>query len=191
VKKKELTDLQQSILRKNRVRKHQTGPLKIKPNSSNDGIEIVDPGADLDGQLFRTFGTKDRDCANFLLSQIAQIHPDLNDTNATTIINACTPLLAGIGPRDELELMLAVQMLGIHSLSLEMIKRAAAPKATAESVNFAINRAVKLSKTFTAQIEALNKYRGKNEQKMIVEHVTVNKGGQAIVGNVEQGGGEG
>ena len=46
----------------------------------------------------------------------------------------------------------------------------------------------KLARTFTAQIEALKRYRTGGEQRMTVEHVTVNEGGQAIVGNVSHGG---
>ena len=42
----------------------------------------------------------------------------------------------------------------------------------------------KLSRTFMMQIEALNRYRGKGQQKMTVEHVHINSGGQAIIGNV-------
>jgi hypothetical protein len=34
------------------------------------------------------------------------------------------------------------------------------------------------------QIEALKRYRSTGEQKVTVEHVTVNEGGKAIVGNV-------
>ncbi len=47
----------------------------------------------------------------------------------------------------------------------------------------------KLARTFTTQVEALKRYRSKGEQRVIVEHVTVNEGGQAIVGSVETGGG--
>jgi hypothetical protein len=39
-------------------------------------------------------------------------------------------------------------------------------------------------RTFTAQVEALQRYRGKGQQKVTVEHVNVNAGGQAIVGAV-------
>ena len=49
----------------------------------------------------------------------------------------------------------------------------------------------KLARTFASQVEALKRYRSKGEQKMIVEHVTVNEGGQAIVGNVTAKGGGG
>jgi hypothetical protein len=41
----------------------------------------------------------------------------------------------------------------------------------------------KLARTFAAQVETLKRYRG-GEQTMRVESVTVNDGGQAIVGNV-------
>jgi hypothetical protein len=35
------------------------------------------------------------------------------------------------------------------------------------------------------QLEALQRYRGKGQQKVTVEHVHVNAGGQAIVGTVD------
>ena len=38
-------------------------------------------------------------------------------------------------------------------------------------------------------LEALNRHRGKGQQKVTVEHVTVNAGGQAIVGAVATSGG--
>ena len=47
----------------------------------------------------------------------------------------------------------------------------------------------KLTRTFTSQMEALNRHRGKGQQKMTVEHVHVHDRGQAIVGSVTQGGG--
>ena len=47
----------------------------------------------------------------------------------------------------------------------------------------------KLARTFSAQVEALRRYRGGGEQRMIVEHVNVGEGGQAIIGNVNSTGG--
>ncbi|HET9534508.1 MAG TPA: HGGxSTG domain-containing protein [Mesorhizobium sp.] len=48
----------------------------------------------------------------------------------------------------------------------------------------ALNR---LAGTFAAQMEALKRYRSKGEQRVYVERVTVNEGGQAIVGPVAHG----
>ena len=46
----------------------------------------------------------------------------------------------------------------------------------------------RLSRTYIAQIDALKKYRSKAQQTVRVERVTVNEGGQAIVGDVTHGG---
>jgi len=39
-----------------------------------------------------------------------------------------------------------------------------------------------------SSLDTLKRYRSKGQQVVRVEHVTVNEGGQAIVGNVETGG---
>jgi hypothetical protein len=46
----------------------------------------------------------------------------------------------------------------------------------------------KLCRTFAVLVETLKRYRSGGEQTVRVEHVTVNEGGQAIVGNVSHGG---
>ena len=54
-----------------------------------------------------------------------------------------------------------------------------------------LSQANKLSRTYTTLLEALNRHRGKGQQKVTVEHVHVHAGGQAVVGTVEtQGGGD-
>jgi hypothetical protein len=49
----------------------------------------------------------------------------------------------------------------------------------------------KLARTFAAQVEALKRYRTRGQQRVTVEHVTVNAGGRAIVGAVQTPGGAG
>jgi hypothetical protein len=44
------------------------------------------------------------------------------------------------------------------------------------------------SRTYLAQMDTLKKYRAKAQQTVRVESVTVNEGGQAIVGDVTHGG---
>jgi len=44
----------------------------------------------------------------------------------------------------------------------------------------------RLARNFTAQAEALRKHRNGGKSKITVEHVTVNEGGQAIVGQVQK-----
>jgi len=55
-------------------------------------------------------------------------------------------------------------MVAIHNASTEMLRRAMLTEQPAEGVTANINRAVKLSRTFTAQIEVLQKYRSNGQQ---------------------------
>ena len=81
----------------------------------------------------------------------------------------------------------AAQMAAVHMATMTFARRLAhvdnIPQQ--DSAERAFN---KLARTFSTQMEALKKYRTGGQQKVTVEHVTVNEGGQAIVGNVETGG---
>lgn len=78
-------------------------------------------------------------------------------------------------------------MVGTHEAALECLRRATIPGQTFEGLNMALKHAHKLMPLYTQQLATLNKHRGKGQQKVTVEHVNVEPGGQAIVGNVEQG----
>ncbi len=91
--------------------------------------------------------------------------------------------LDGIGAKDQIEGMLAAQMIATHHATMDCF-RIVAQNGQLDIINQMLCYANKLSRTFTMQMEALNRYRGKGGQKMIVEHVHINSGGQAIIGNV-------
>ncbi len=50
-----------------------------------------------------------------------------------------------------------------------------------------LKHAEKLLSIYSRQIEVLDKHRGKGQQKVTVEHVHVEAGGQAMVGHIETG----
>ena len=50
-----------------------------------------------------------------------------------------------------------------------------------------LNQANKLCRSYAALTEALDRHRGKGQQRIVVEHVNVHAGGQAIVGAVTAG----
>jgi hypothetical protein len=132
-----------------------------------------------------TFGTEDEELQSQLLCQATSVVPDFVGREIKTMDHVAAAL-HGIGPRDELEGLLAVQMVAVHTLAMECMARAASREQTDLGVEVNISRATKLIRTFANQTEALGRYRGKGEQKMTVEHVHVHKGGQAIVGQVSQ-----
>lgn len=103
-------------------------------------------------------------------------------------INEMLAQIAAVEPRDSVEAMLATQMTAIHNATLKAARQLRGCETIPQQDSNA-NALNKLARTFTSQVDALKRYRSKGEQKMTVEHVTVNEGGQAIVGNVEGGGG--
>jgi len=85
--------------------------------------------------------------------------------------------------------MLAVQMISVHNMAMRTMCLAMLGGQTFEGKKNNINYATKMLRTFMAQMEALKKYRTGGQQKMIVDHVHVNEGRQAIAGVVSPGGG--
>jgi len=96
--------------------------------------------------------------------------------------------LVEIAPQDGFERMLALQMIAAHHTAMECYRRANLPGQSLEGREQNLKHAEKLSATSSRLLETLNKHRGKGQQKVTVEHVYVEAGGQAIVGNVEVGG---
>ena len=72
---------------------------------------------------------------------------------------------------------------------MECYRRAMIGEQTFEGRRENLAQANKLSRTYAALLEALNRHRGKGQQKVTVEHVHVHAGGQAVVGVVSTPGG--
>ena len=85
--------------------------------------------------------------------------------------------------------MLAAQMAATHNAAMECYRRSMLDNQTFEGRRESLNQANKLTRSYATLMEALNRHRGKGQQKVTVEHVHVHEGGQAIVGNVTPGGG--
>jgi hypothetical protein len=96
-------------------------------------------------------------------------------------------LYQDFSPEDGLEGMLSAQMVSTHFAAQECMRRAAHSQQSIESRDMNLKHAQKLMALFTHQVAALDKHRGKGQQKVTVEHVNVEAGGQAVVGNVEMG----
>ena len=92
-------------------------------------------------------------------------------------------------PRDVIEAMLAAQMVATHEAAMECFRRAALAEQTFAGRELGLKYGDRLVRSFAALTDALNRHRGKGQQVVRVEHVTVQAGGQAIVGAVTQGGG--
>jgi hypothetical protein len=130
---------------------------------------------------------------NVLINQAASSLWTANSDEATLAIQrgATVAALAGIGPKDEIEAMMAAQLIAAHNAAMECYRRAMIGEQTFDGRRENLSQANKLSRTYAVLVEALNRHRGKGQQKVTVEHVHVYEGGQAIVGHVEGAGGGG
>ena len=112
-----------------------------------------------------------------------------NEGEQSRQLSATIAALTGIAPRDELEGMMAAQLIAAHNAAMECYRRGMIGEQTFEGRRENLNQANKLSRTFATLLEALHRHRGKAQQKVVVEHVHVHSGAQAIVGSVSGPGG--
>ena len=137
-------------------------------------------------------GLKDNKALEYeLFNQMFSFASESDKEHYEQYFLAQTGVLEEFDFKDHLERLLAVQMLGTHKLAVTCLARSQIYTDPC-MVDKKLNQANKLLRTFTAQLEALNRHRGKGQQKMTVEHVHVNQGGQAIIGpvNKKEGGGK-
>src|SRR5262249_53574248 len=149
-------------------------------------IDITDAESRAGAQ--KAFGGSQSDHWNLILvSQAARTlwtgHSDEEERDRQ--YKATASALLGMAPKDEIEGMMVAQLLAAHNASMECYRRAMLKEQTVEGRRENLNQANKLSRTYAILLDALNRHRGKGQQKMIVEHVHVHSGGQAVVGVIE------
>jgi len=94
--------------------------------------------------------------------------------------------IQSLEPKGGLQEMLAAQIISLHRLQQTSMALAVSTHTIANKQYFT-NAAVKLANCFTQQASLLAKLQGNGNQKIVVEHVEVHQGGQAVVGNISGG----
>jgi hypothetical protein len=146
------------------------------------------------GKLKALGGSMNDDFNHILANQVVQTlwlansDKDERDRQVQVAILA----MMGVQPRDELEGMLGAQMIATHNAAMEAFRRAMLKEQSFEGRRQSLELANKLVRSYATLVETLDKHRGKGQPQVVrVERVTVEAGGQAIVGAVSQGGGDG
>jgi hypothetical protein len=158
--------------------------MSDNPDKATDAASVAD--------ILKHAGGSESDAWNeYIGSQaLASIRPYIGDEEKPDKMRAVVAAgLTGIAPRDELEGMIAAQMIACHDTAMGCFRDALAANKTSRRFRDYLNQAGKLSRTFAMLLDALNRHRGKGMQKITVEHVHVHSGGQAVVGVVEAPGG--
>lgn len=180
------------------TREKRTKPPKVKPFNPCTHATSVIMDIQAYGELWRASmldatGTADLDISAVLMLDLydACATHGVNDDGCIRF-NAALAAMHGMQPKNELEGMLCAQMVSVHVMAMRVLSIANLKGQTPYSIEQSVTHSTKLMRTFLMQVEALQKLRGKTtQQKVIVEHVNVQAGGQAVVGAVTHTGGEG
>jgi hypothetical protein len=132
--------------------------------------------------LAETLGTADPEFLLGLFGQLAKAGSPGGKVDKPGL-NFMLSVVKRAAPRDQIEAMLAAQMAAVHVATMNAGRKLAQVETVAQQ-DSAERTFNKLARTFTAQVDALKRYRVSGEPVVSVQHVSVSDGGQAIVGNV-------
>jgi hypothetical protein len=179
------------------TRNHHTedGAMTIKKpiTDAKPTIIVANDPDDRKGRLKTIGGSESDHWNNLLVNQVVN-GLWLKNSDAEMRerqMSATAAALLGIGPKDELGGMVAAQLIAAHNAAMECYRRAMIGEQSFEGRRENLAHANKLSRTYAALLEALNRHRGKGQQKVTVEHVHFHAGGQAVVGVVGASSGQG
>jgi len=139
-------------------------------------------GEEETSRFFEAFGSQDPDFVFELLRQVANTTSNSRFSDEEGI-KFMMSVISGLKPRDQTEAMIGAQMAAVHSAMMTAANRLAHAETLAEmdSAERAVN---KLGRTFAALVDTFKRYRNGDEQKVMVQHMSIAEGGQAIVGNL-------
>lgn len=136
------------------------------------------------GRIIRACGNTT--VVNGILTQAAILgaHGKRVDEDAS---NFALGFVDAMDPKDAAEALLLTQMAATHQATMMLARRLNHVEniPQQDAAERALN---KLARSYAAQMDTLKRYRSNGQQTVRVERVTVQDGGQAIVGNVETGG---
>jgi hypothetical protein len=134
--------------------------------------------------LKRALGTASSDFVNASLLEL-QVAAQLPFGGISEVgMNAALALIEGVAPRNEIEGAIAVQMACTHAAAMSVLARFRGGGGTEHRVAALASAAARLLKAYSIQVETLRRLRHGGDQRVRVEHVHVNEGGQAVIGNV-------
>jgi hypothetical protein len=165
-------------------------PVRVKVWRADGKLAKVHPP---DGEaknwwrrLNKALGTTSRDFVNASLFQIqAAARSPLGGISELSM-NAALAMIEAAAPKDEIEAALAVQMAACHVAAMAVLAKMDVAFATERRIAAFGSAAARLMRAYATQVEVLRRLRNGGQQFVRVEHVHVNHGGQAVIGNVKK-----
>jgi hypothetical protein len=165
--------------------KHTTSRRAKRPRWGSP-LEFANPKmsyAETEDRLAKAIGTQDRDLLGTFINQVVAVG-DLGqlsgDLEVNFSVSAIEDILSNQSNGGAAKAMLAAQYTAIHTMIMTLARRFSRIVAEPERLEIIVRQVASLARTSVAQYEALNRVRA----GVAVGHVSVNEGGQAIVGSV-------
>jgi hypothetical protein len=99
-------------------------------------------------------------------------------------INAALAFIEGAKPKNEMEAALVLQMACTYSANMIVLEGLQGGMCGERRLLAVAGASARLSQAFAAQMDTLRRLRNGGSQVVRVEHVHVNAGAQAVIGNV-------
>jgi hypothetical protein len=164
-------------------------PVRVKLKSADAyAVQAYPPDGESErwvSRLNTALGTVSSDFVNASLLQLQAASRSPFGTISETAMNAALALISAVAPKDEIEAALAVQMSCTHAVSMAILSKLDSGFGTERRIFAFASAAARLMKTFTMQVEVLRRLRHGGQQYIRVEHVHIDDGGVAIIGNVK------
>ena len=165
-------------------------PVRVKIWRADAKVAKVHPPAGEEENWWRrlnkALGTTSSDFVNASLFQIQAASRSPWGGISELAMNAALAMVEAAAPKDEIEGALAVQMACTHTAAMAVLAKLDVAFATEQRVAAFGSAAARLMRAFATQVEVLRRLRNGGHQFVRVEHVHVNDGGQAVIGNVKK-----
>lgn len=170
--------------------KTSTAPVRVHLQRINCNLSKPHPPDGMQRQwwsrLKSALGTASSDFVNASLIQL-QTAARLPDSGISEMaVNAALAFVEGAEPRNEMEAALAIQMACTHAAAMTVLGRLNTPIGGERRIAALGSAAGRLLRAYASQVEAWRRLRGGGSQFVRVEHVHINEGGQAVIGNIRQ-----
>jgi hypothetical protein len=135
-------------------------------------------------RLKQALGTRSSDFVDASLYQLQAAAQMPCGGISEMALNAALAMIETAAPRDEMEAALAIQMACTHAATMSVLARFGGGHGSERRVAALGSAAARLLRAYSAQVEVFRRLRHGGQQLVRVEHVHINGGGQAIIGNV-------
>jgi hypothetical protein len=172
------------------VKPYKRNGKEILGLSLDESLNRHDAIEQLDSRIMTATGFSNSMAGLNLLQSSGQaiVPTNTEASNMAQKFDLTAQTMRALSPEDEFEGQLIAQLVVLQEHAMHWLGKAMRTDRV-DFTNTYLNGATKLLARHHEALETLMKYRRRGEQRVYVEHVHINQGGQAIIGAISTGGG--